>query len=1031
MISKTLSYSLSTIVDKNIMYDVSGASTVFKYEIRNIIHRVYFNNLVQFINKNNKGFLENSVLVTAKKKIQNVKYNEELLIAKQLTPTFYTNLIFYDKTNSRKITSHKQPSNLSRNIGGLDNYFWFENVGREYRKNTRFIFPTYNIKSNKNFDIVGTLLFTNVPIQNGIIALEERFVNRSCKKKIINTSHSLMFLKNIFEYKPLLFKEDIVLQKNNVKASYYSLENLKKNSSSKLEYFLNIFFVNTIGPSLFLKNTLDLTSKYANQLNTLFQVNTITNESKSVHESSKLALIYKSSFTTTGYSTTCRISLLHKPTLEYHLELNILPLWKPVVESRCDITFSKEYFDIKTPEHSVLFNKVPYSIRSSKDNVLFSKNIKYCMRDYEVLGGHKSNYNYSYKDTTKLLIKNDTSPFYCLEESYINYTKAGASTNFIFNNHLDMRKNYQVLGDVAVNAFYSKMAYSTVINNSIISVLKEPGDTYNSGDIFTISRHYKDTKDGISNVEINKYQNSVFNVSNMFISRPNIFEIYIPVQQNFSVETIKKLFIFDQQRYGQYKYQKVDIMKYEDFLYKKQRDILYFKNYFLWTGQSIFSTTSTSIKTRKKTLNYKKYDFSLILTQKSSFYQKEKFIFPTIPIAIQQGQSISRYNKKSIIEPMASDFVFKSKVKKVNVDTFEFVTDESTIDKYIIDKYTESSGIDELILSHNDFDYSIYEDNLIKDGSVNEDYIKRIEPTGEIYIKYPISNPVKLAADIAILYKDVPVNTLRYIIRKAYSVFKTNIFMYSGMKPDEAVSHIVKEMYCNLELQFSDNELYEAYRCCRLFRWYGEMSILNNSEYLLKLKYSSIIPNYIDNSTIELEKAVLLKNLYLSDNLLLESEIKNAPSSITLISNKHHVCSIKGKFYMYGCSLKITDNDEILQYDGEYVDLEFKIQQGERTIVLEVIPDSENYRVQISQFELCNFVINEYELIYQGKTGESNKTINHLIDTLVIVEDSYENMNANISKVTPITTLLEQMRYYFEIHHNNKDKGKRLINKIL
>lgn len=359
------------------------------------------------------------------------------------------------------------------------------------------------------------------------------------------------------------------------------------------------------------------------------------------------------------------------------------------------------------------------------------------------------------------------------------------------------------------------------------------------------------------------------------------------------------------------------------------------------------------------------------------------------------------------------------------------ITSDSVPDKYITTNYKELSGIDELILPHSDFDYTVYEASLVVDGTINPHYVKKIED-GNTYIRYPIENPIKPFADIATLYMDVPVNTVEYIAKKAYSIWRERIFTYSGMKPDSAIRDLVKRVYENLELHFVDEtSLYQAYRIARLFRWYAEMSILNNSEYMLKLNCKSAKPDYVSIDTSDLEKNLQLDNLYLSSELLIESISIGEKASIKVSCEKYHTLCITAKMYIYDGYVEAIVNGKNTIYKEEYTELNIEIPTGKSNVEIVFYPFNSSSKLQFAQFEITNFHIESYSIIYNGKIGESNKTIEYLINTLVIAEDAMTNMQANLAMATPIANALDNMRHYFEIHHEDKSKGKRLINKFL
>lgn len=559
-----------------------------------------------------------------------------------------------------------------------------------------------------------------------------------------------------------------------------------------------------------------------------------------------------------------------------------------------------------------------------------------------------------------------------IEDSGIFLKKDASGSLFIFND----------------TTYLDKWSKSMSDDQKLISINKETGSLY-GGDLTT---HVKKTSAGVNSDKVYSARKepkgfTIFNVLG------NISKTSRPI------DDIRLFMFIDKSPFG------IDNIKSFEFIDRT-------------LNRRIFCTEINNIA--KKSIGF-------------SVSNKDVTVGENAPVYIPDGRTARRAETTRVNIPTDSnEFLKFSDYRHVYVDNNDqtSVVDDNVVDKYITTNYKSLSGIDELILPHSDFDYTVYEESLILNETINPKYIKRIE-NGCIYIRYPIENPIKPFADIATLYMDVAVNTFEYIIKKAYSIWRENIFTYSGMKPDAAVRDLVKQVYTNLELHFvDDKELYQAYRVARLFRWYSEMSILNNSEYMLKLNCREVKPDYVKIDTTDIERIASFENLHLTSNLLIESRTIGTEASVSMSCEKYHPIYLRAKMYVYDGYVECIINGKSTEYRDDYTELELEVPIGESTLEVKFHPSNGNGKIQFSQFEISNYYIESYEIAYKGKIGESNKTIEYLISTLVIAEDAMDNMQANIGSITPIANALDSMRQYFELHHEDKSKGKRLINKF-
>lgn len=334
---------------------------------------------------------------------------------------------------------------------------------------------------------------------------------------------------------------------------------------------------------------------------------------------------------------------------------------------------------------------------------------------------------------------------------------------------------------------------------------------------------------------------------------------------------------------------------------------------------------------------------------------------------------------------------------------------------------------DELLLPASDFNYETFAEKLIRDGNVDVRYIKRIDDNGNMYINIPVENPIRHYADLATQYVDLNVGMLIYIIEKAYNIWQNNIFVYSAMSSDGALNDILKKLKQNLFIQYpSEADQYNLHRAIRLFRWYAEMSILNNAEYMLKLRYEDVEVDYANKDLSSFSEIAVFENLAINSSYVLTSIDISKTSKLAVRVNRTHKVRLSSLAAVSGGTLVINDNGNIETFTDQMVEFDKELDVGENELTFEFTPTSSTAYFGLMKLKVTNYNIVSYDVEYVGKIGESNPTINHLITMLSVCGDSIDTIQRMVTHATPQTNALDQMRVYFNLHHEEKLKGKRL-----
>lgn len=347
--------------------------------------------------------------------------------------------------------------------------------------------------------------------------------------------------------------------------------------------------------------------------------------------------------------------------------------------------------------------------------------------------------------------------------------------------------------------------------------------------------------------------------------------------------------------------------------------------------------------------------------------------------------------------------------------------------------------VDELILPHNDFDYSQYLSKLINDdGTINMLYVKKYDSENDSYtVTLPIENPMDIYKDIGREYVDLNTNTLEILIYIIRTLWKDNMFKYMAMSAQDSLKDIIvkSDEYINKNYTLDKDRRYEFDRCLQLFRWYSEMAILNNCEYELKFNTKTESVNYITRDLGSLKEMIDLDNMHISEDYILETINTSKPCSVTFKNNKKNILSNPNlHFTLYNIntksSISITDKEnstDTVVYDAGMYNIEYKL---ENEITINFNPSSEKQSIALAKISIDNIQLPSFSVEYKGVFGEMNSVMKDLLKQLLVVGDTVpQNVQDKLKDVTPVTSAVSKMQEYFEIHHKDKDKGKRIITK--
>lgn len=464
-------------------------------------------------------------------------------------------------------------------------------------------------------------------------------------------------------------------------------------------------------------------------------------------------------------------------------------------------------------------------------------------------------------------------------------------------------------------------------------------------------------------------------------------------------------------------------LRKDNFSINKEKDILSIKSY----TKPIF--TDDDIITLKTEYNADIYNDEISISRDNkdiNCKREEEFIYKK-----EHKSEISKNTDQPKVDYIVKNVhVNAFKDKKSFRDNYEFVSVINCYDDF--EENVDNGQIDELLLPHKDYNYTSFLKELINDdGSIKAQYVTGYDKNTMTYtVKLPVENPIEVYEYIGRDYIDLDVGFLKYFITLLESRWKSNIYRYAAMYAVDALTDIMEFLYDFFEKKYAKKEkqMKMAKRCMQLFRWYSEMAILNNCDYELEFATKKISVDYANKNLNDFNNMTILNNMAISKNYILEPIDKKLPSSITFVNiHKQKIPKLALYFKLYNCnsdsSILITDNSnnatETVYKPGIY-ELNLEL---ENKITIQYEPTDMNQSIAISSASISNYPTRNFTVRYKGRLGDVNPILKDLFNKLLLVTQKEKEQAKDIA---PVTAAIYRMIEYFELHHTDKVKGKRL-----
>ena len=378
--------------------------------------------------------------------------------------------------------------------------------------------------------------------------------------------------------------------------------------------------------------------------------------------------------------------------------------------------------------------------------------------------------------------------------------------------------------------------------------------------------------------------------------------------------------------------------------------------------------------------------------------------------------------------------------------------------------------IDELLLPENDMRYEDFE-NIIFDR-------EKMRPRSPVQVindytfiaKYPTKYPIKVPGTDDNAYKDValeflddiyrppvygadgpnesereevlkvPTNIMRKVFLGYYQIWQDHIFEFSRMTIQQSAYKILEYLYAWILATFPDYQYYAALRTFRMVRWYLERSIIQCSEYYITYEPDDLTSGKLDTSSMPIPNDMADNaSMYIDTGLHV---IRNNPNMLMDPDGAYLTLYIDNKRNTQ-ISFNLNNSSQTyIMLNGTVID-RYTLPTNSRMVynipytgdVNEFVIGRDRYNNHDSLFFIGNIKIEgmgtngKLDIEFYPRI-QGNKVLNHASQKVI----SYVNLLDANGKLLQdflrgnvhLADVYEQLLKYWDLHHQSKEKGKRL-----
>ena len=359
-------------------------------------------------------------------------------------------------------------------------------------------------------------------------------------------------------------------------------------------------------------------------------------------------------------------------------------------------------------------------------------------------------------------------------------------------------------------------------------------------------------------------------------------------------------------------------------------------------------------------------------------------------------------------------------------------------------------NIDELLLPENDTRYENFEDIIFDKQNMRPRNPVKVINDNTFIAKYPIRHPLPEYSNVAINYEDsaviidnfygIETEIMHTVFLKFYRIWQSKLFEFGTMTMVQSVKSMLEYMYAWIMEYFPVNEIEQALRVFKLIRWYGETSIIQNSQYIVTYEYDTLesklntgtclIPNDLDtNDTmyVDAKLGVIRSNpIYINDgqtDISVTFEIDNRKNTTFTFSLSNTVGSVN--IYINDVLVDTLSRSALnLTYELPYTG-DINIIKIEKTASHNL-----NGTFYIGNIKVPNGTFKELSIEFDPTLKAGNKPLNEIAKKMISFANLHDNKDEAYDVIRKgnlgVGEIYKHLMEYWELHHQGKHKGKRL-----
>lgn len=351
-----------------------------------------------------------------------------------------------------------------------------------------------------------------------------------------------------------------------------------------------------------------------------------------------------------------------------------------------------------------------------------------------------------------------------------------------------------------------------------------------------------------------------------------------------------------------------------------------------------------------------------------------------------------------------------------------------------IDPNYDYYGIDELLLPEKDIDYSSFEEAVFNKKTMMPRKPIKIIDNNTFIAKYPIKHPTPDYEEIGIVYIDVPTDLMYTIFTKFYQVWYANIFKFGNMSMVDSLKLMLDYMYSYIVTTYSGSEYLEpALRVFRQIRWFGETSVMHNAQYKITCEYEDLKSNL---QTGECMIKNQLSGFYVDTNLKVlstESTSIGHEAYIKLYASNREDSQITFSVSFTGGTIDVYINGllvDTIYSNHSLISYDLPATDDENEIILKRSASNNIGYCYIGNIIIKKGTYKNLNIEYDPELKAGNMPLNDIVNKMVILANMYDDEQEAFNKFREgnlaVSELYKRLENYWELHHANKIKGKRL-----